>query len=260
MAETGGGQAASDDYPHVLRVAEQIFESMRRSLQIMPNRPTTPGQRYGTYRHASLALQRLRLPPVGAQPIRDTELRLISQLRKLEGELNEFSQAKFDPPSLSPQAREAYKPLDYEIFREWSLADVVNWLIGSLEADLGRSKGENEDLSLSALRDLVPAQKVAPVQRRKKQSTTRKGRTRIGKSILANHDEIEALSASLIALIDEKIVTLSDARLNDRNSIAMRDASVSDLVNLRERVDALARSGAKFKNGECPTSAPVRQI
>ena len=93
-----------------------------------------------------------------------------------------------------------------------------------------------------------------------KQQPPHSARTRIGKAVLLNTNEIETLAGSLVALIDDKLTELTQLRLNDPDSIAAQKANVSQLTELRAQIRSLAASVADFKKGSAKEKEVAKSV
>lgn len=80
-----------------------------------------------------------------------------------------------------------------------------------------------------------------------KTAKARRGaRTKVGRSVLKNVDEIELIGASFIALTASKIEELEQKRPNSHESKAAIDSEIADCKDLRCRVQAFLGVAAQF--------------
>jgi hypothetical protein len=103
----------------------------------------------------------------------------------------------------------------------------------------------------SAVREFAP---------RTGQSLRVAAKTRIGKAVLANSNEISVTISSVLALVDEKIKTLRDERPNSEDAIAKRDASVNEYVRLRDEVTRLAATVEAYTQRKAPEKEVVKSF
>ena len=89
---------------------------------------------------------------------------------------------------------------------------------------------------------------------------SRKTRTKIGKSVVANKTEIELASSSLMSLVDEKVKSLRAERPNSPESIATRDETIAHYEVLKERLQRVSQSIRDFEKGSGTETALVKAV
>jgi hypothetical protein len=76
-----------------------------------------------------------------------------------------------------------------------------------------------------------------------------KGRTRIGKAVFANEEQLQIAIAALTLLIDEKLAILKDYIPNDPDSVARKDASLKEYERLKADLVTIESSIKQFNDG-----------
>jgi hypothetical protein len=87
-----------------------------------------------------------------------------------------------------------------------------------------------------------------------------RGRTRIGKAVFANEQQLQIAIAALSLLFDEKIAALKDYVPNDPDSVARKDASLQQYEKLRAELNAVSASIAQFNKGDAKEPQIVKSI
>jgi len=96
--------------------------------------------------------------------------------------------------------------------------------------------------------------------RKRPSKTPVAARTLVAKAVISNEKEIIALSASIVALIDEKADALTSTLRNDPDSIAQANDALAELVELRVKVVSLVEVIAQFRNGTAKEAEMVRTV
>ncbi len=120
-------------------------------------------------------------------------------------------------------------------------ADLQRAYLAFLKADgvYYGSFANIDQLARTVLKDLQPG------QRRKS-----KARTRIGQAVEANEKEINLAVAGLILQIDAKIQTLTGERPNSDDTIAERDAHITEYKRMRSELEHIRTMIAAFEKGK----------
>jgi hypothetical protein len=131
------------------------------------------------------------------------------------------------------------------------------WLVGYRYTDEPMRKRPDNDrhfrvLDLKELRDLF----APPRQKR----GGGKARTKIGKAIEANGDQILLAVASLSLQIEEKITFLRDFIPNSPEAIAKRDAEISYFERMKGELQTIREMVVQFRKNEVSEAKTVQAV
>lgn len=83
-------------------------------------------------------------------------------------------------------------------------------------------------------------------------------RTRRGRAMVANHQQISISASALVVLIDKRIAELSDARPNSAEGIAEKEEKLAHLERLKRDILALVNASKGLKAGKVKEAVAVK--
>jgi hypothetical protein len=87
-----------------------------------------------------------------------------------------------------------------------------------------------------------------------------KARTRIGKAVEANGDQILIAVAALMLQMDEKIKVLRDFIPNSPEAIAKRDGEISDFERIKGQLGTIREMVVQFRKNEVSEAKTVQAV
>jgi hypothetical protein len=135
------------------------------------------------------------------------------------------------------------------------------WVIGEhVEREAASYSGRlNPNFRVMSIRDFRSILKAPPPSRPASRNGG-KARTKIGKAVEANKAAINLAIGGLILQIDDKLEALRNDLRNDPDSIATRDARISDFERIRAELENIRIVVAAFMKGQAKEKEVVKSV
>jgi hypothetical protein len=115
-------------------------------------------------------------------------------------------------------------------------------------------------LTIEELEEAVKQFKESPPPDPTRRRSSPRIRTRIGKAVLANADQLRTAATTSIVLIEERLDTLSHSRPNSEESKQKRDDEVHRLTVIRTQLEALRDYPELLKTGQVKETVAVNTV